>query len=182
MTKPPTARRCATTETGSVPNWGALREPRVGVCLHYDGSASDAGAVNWLTKHPDCRVSYHRLITDDGQAVKIAPDDARAWHAGVCRPSSLLSYQDANSALYGLAFAAKAGDTLTYAQVRAAVKVVRVWYAEEDWALSDLWRITDHRAEAWPRGRKVDIGSTLRYLGKPFTIERFRSFLVSPEW
>ena len=175
--------RSATTEkSGMLNNWGKLREARVGVCLHFDASASDAGAVNWLTKDPRCKVSYHRLVTDDGQGVKVAPDDARAWHMGTCRPSSAFRYKDANSALYGLAFAAKSGDTLTYDQVKMAVRIVRVWFSDEDWPLSEVWRVTDHQAEAWPRGRKVDIGSKLLYLGKPFTVERFRDFLTSPKW
>lgn len=167
---------------GPVANWGKLRERRVGVGLHYDGSASDPGAVNWLTKDPRCKVSYNRLVTDDGQDVKVAPDDARAWHAGTCKPSASFRYKDGNSALYGLAFAAKAGDALTAPQIKAAVRIVRGWFADEGWPLTELWRITDHATEAWPRGRKVDIGKSLTYQGQPFTVEMFRSFVGSPDW
>ena len=145
-------------------NWGRLREPRLGVMLHYDGSASDAGAIAWLTRDPRCAVSYTRLITDDGQSIPVAPDDARAWHAGACRPSSsALPYTDATSAFYGLAFAARSGDTITEAQLRAMVREIRRYFGEHDWPLTDGWRITDHAAEAWPRGRKVDIGVSLYY-------------------
>lgn len=182
-TRRATTSRPATTARSAVANnWGALRERRVGVCLHYDGSATDAGAVQWLTKDPRCKVSYNRLVTDDGQDVKVAPDDARAWHAGTCRPSSAFRYKDANSALYGLAFAAKGGDALTHAQVKTAMRIVRGWFAAEEWPLSEAWRITDHEREAWPRGRKSDIGSSLTYLGKPFTVETFRECVVSPNW
>jgi N-acetyl-anhydromuramyl-L-alanine amidase AmpD len=156
-------------------NWGSLREARVGVMVHYDGSASDAGAVSWLTRHPDARVSYQRLVLDDGQVVKIAPDDARAWHAGTCRPSGAhLPYTDGNSAFYGVALAAKPGDTVTRPQLEALARCIREWFRAEGWPLTDWWRITDHAAEAWPRGRKVDVGDLLRYEGAPLDIATIR--------
>lgn len=158
-------------------NWGQLREPRRGVMLHYDGSASDAGAVAWLTKDPRCAVSYTTIITDDGQVVPIAPRDARAWHAGVCRPSDpkLMPYADANSAFYGVALAAQAGDIVPEPQYRALIKHCVALFEEHDWTADELWRITDHAVEAWPRGRKVDIGRALRFAqGEPLTVERVR--------
>jgi len=170
-----------TTERRSVPyNYGKLREKRIGILLHWDGSGSDAGAVNWLTKHPDCRVSYNALITDDGQHIKVAPDDARAWHAGTCTPSKGFKYKDANSAFYGLAFASKSGDTITRLQLIAAVKVARQWFGEEGWPLTDSWRVTDHKTETRrPDGthRKPDIGTGLLYEGKPLTVKTFTDIL-----
>lgn len=161
-------------------NWGKLREKRVGVCVHYDGSGSDAGAVNWLTKHPEARVSYHRLILDDGQVIPIAPLDSRAWHAGVCRPSDArLTYTDANSALYGLAFAAKPGDELTAPQFQAMVREVAALFRVEGWSVTDWWRITDHAAEAWPRGRKADIGRGLRMGGHVVDISTIRQAVTT---
>jgi N-acetyl-anhydromuramyl-L-alanine amidase AmpD len=173
-------RRRATTARGApVANWGKLREARQGVCLHYDGSASDAGAVAWLTKDPRARVSYNRLVLDDGQVVKIAPDDARAWHAGTCRPSSAaFTYGDANSALYGVALAAKPGDEVTGKQFDALVNVVRHYFEVEGWPLTDWWRVTDHEQEAWPRGRKVDIGRQLRHRGHPLHLDAVRQALT----
>lgn len=158
-------------------NWGKLREPRRGIMLHYDGSASDAGAVAWLTKDPRCAVSYTSLVTDDGQVVPIAPLDARAWHAGVCHPSmpDLMPYTDANSAFYGVSLAARAGDVVTTAQYTALVRHCVRLFHEHDWPVTELWRITDHAVEAWPRGRKVDIGRSLRIVsGEPLTVQRVR--------
>lgn len=160
-------------------NWGKLREPRVGVMLHYDGSASDAGAVGWLTKDPRARVSYNRLILDDGQVVKIAPDDARAWHAGACRPSARFGYTDANSAFYGVALAAKPGDAVPDTQFEALLAVIREYFDAEGWPLTDWWRVTDHAAEAWPRGRKSDIGTALRHHGQVLHLEAVRQALTS---
>ena len=79
--------------------YNALREKRKGCMIHYDGSGSDLGAVQWFAD-PRCKVSYNLLGLDDGSYVRIAPDHARAWHAGRCRPSDpdRLHYGDANSA------------------------------------------------------------------------------------
>jgi len=143
---------------GERQNWGRLREPRIGVMLHYDGSASDAGAVAWLTRDPRCKVSYNWLVLDDGQLVGVAPADARAWHAGVCRASAeLLVYRDANSAFYGIAVAATAGQRATPAQSATVTRLVRSLFRSHGWDLhADSWRLVGHESEAWPRGRKHD--------------------------
>jgi N-acetyl-anhydromuramyl-L-alanine amidase AmpD len=140
----------------------ALREKRLGICLHFDGSSSDVGALSWLTKHPDAKVSYHILITRDGVAHQLVPLDARAWHMGSCRPSGpRLRYRDANSAFYGVAIAHRGDSPATKAQVAAVIEVCRMLAERERWNLAaEPWRITGHGDEAWPRGRKVDpIGS-----------------------
>jgi N-acetyl-anhydromuramyl-L-alanine amidase AmpD len=139
--------------------WGdKLKEKRVGVMLHYDASASDPGAVSWLTKDPRCKVSYNWLVLDDGKVVTVAPRTARAWHAGVCRPSSEApKYKDANSAFYGIAVAATAGDTVTEAQENAVIDLVDGLFAEHRWSRTlGLHRIVGHNTECWPRGRKSD--------------------------
>lgn len=151
--------RATARETGP---WGRLREPRGGVMLHYDASLSDASALEWLLFDPACKVSYTWLFLDDGTIVNVAPKRARAWHAGACRPSSVLQYTDANSAFYGLAVAAKAGDHATPQQWRGVRDVSTGLFAEHRWPVSSVpWRLTDHAAEAWPRGRKVDTGAVL---------------------
>jgi N-acetyl-anhydromuramyl-L-alanine amidase AmpD len=139
------------------PNWDALRAPRLGVLLHFDDSRSDAGALDWLLRHPDCHVSYNWLILRTGELHQIAPADARAWHAGVCRPSSpLLRYADANSAFYGIAIAAAADEPATAKQIGMVCTLVRRLFSEHGWHVTDDWRITGHEDEAWPRGRKTD--------------------------
>lgn len=140
-------------------NWGSLHENRCGILLHYDQSGSDAGALGWLTKDPACAVSYNVLVLDDGSAHVIAPIERRAWHAGVCRSSDTvrLPYRDANSALYGVAIAAKDGEVATAAQFAAVVEVCRHLAAKHGWDLRyESWRIVGHDTEAWPRGRKID--------------------------
>lgn len=139
-------------------NHGPLTEPRVGVMLHYDASRSDTGAVAWLTRDPACKVSYHWLVTDDGEAHIIAPHGRRAWHAGVCRSSdpARLPYRDANSAFYGLAIAATAGDEASDEQLARVLQLVRDCFVRQRWPMSETWRVVGHSTEAWPRGRKTD--------------------------
>lgn len=139
-------------------NWNSLREPRMGCMLHYDASTSDSGAVAWLLHDPRCKVSYNFLILDDGRMVAIAPPEARAWHAGICRPSvPRLAYRDANSAFYGLSLAATVGEVGTAAAKQAMVDLIRALFGRHDWdTQTDGWRIVGHASEAWPRGRKID--------------------------
>ena len=48
------------TLTGEILNqqYGTLREERIGIMLHYDGSGSDRGAVQWFADER-CKVSYN---------------------------------------------------------------------------------------------------------------------------
>lgn len=137
-------------------SWGTvLHEPRQGVLLHYDGSASDEGAAGWLFSDPG--VSYNWLILDNGAQHAIAPIDARAWHAGVCRSSDpRLEYSDANSAFYGIALAARPPDVATQAARDAIARLVVSLFARHGWPRWETWRIVGHGSEAWPRGRKQD--------------------------
>lgn len=163
-------------------NWNSTREPRLGVLIHYDASRSDAGALGWLTADPRCPVSYHVLVTDDGNAYQIAPLDKRAWHAGVCVTSDPdhLPYRDANSAFYGVSIAATDGDVATPAQFRGVVQTCRELAEREGWDLSrEPWRIQGHNAEAWPRGRKID--PTGSNPAKPvLDVEAVRSAFAKP--
>lgn len=140
-----------------MPNWNSLREARMGVMLHYDASTSDKGAVEWLLHDPRCKVSYNYLVLDNGQIVTIAPADARAWHAGICRPSEpRLNYRDANSALWGISIAATVGEVATKEAKEAIADLTRILFINQHWPLTDTWRIVGHSSEAWPRGRKID--------------------------
>lgn len=134
-----------------------LREPRVGVMLHYDASASDRGALAWFAD-PRCKVSYHFLVLDDGSWATIAPWDARAWHAGVCRPSQdELRYQDANSAFLGIAAATDDRRQVTVTQMLTVAWLAWVYgFRQHEWDITETWRIVGHDTECWPRGRKID--------------------------
>lgn len=138
----------------------SLQVKRLGICLHYDASVTDKGALAWLLD-PACTLGYNFLVWDDGQAFEIIPRNRRASHAGVTKSSSpKLPYADnlANSAFYGVAIAAggKSSDKATDAQIRAVAQVAKLLFEHEGWQLDEHWRFTTHTAEAWPRGRKHD--------------------------
>jgi N-acetyl-anhydromuramyl-L-alanine amidase AmpD len=138
-------------------NFNRVRGQRLGIMLHYDDSTSDASGIQWLTKDPACHVSYNIAVQDDGVVVAVTPEDARAWHAGVCKSSGeKLVYTDANSAFYGIAITANAKDHATARQLAAMVDVCVRLFRKHRWPLTQTWRITTHAIEAWPRGRKVD--------------------------
>lgn len=153
MTAPAIARRYQLPDADKIPrNWGALREPRQGIMLHYDGGGSDDGAVEWMLFDRRCRVSYNWLVLDDGTVRDVAPIDKRAWHAGECRPSDpRFTYRDANSAFYGIALAANHKDKATRHQFDLVVQLCTALMRRHRWPAEETWRITSHRVESWPR-------------------------------
>ena len=129
----------APTLTGEILNGQytpSLSERRQGICLHYDGSGSDRGAMQWFADER-CRVSYNLLVLDDGSYVRIAPDTARAWHAGRCRHSdpARLHYGDANSAFYGIAIASSGKHDVTPLQMLTVALLCRLYYDKHGWDL-----------------------------------------------
>lgn len=139
-----------------------LRETRIGVMLHYDASATDKSSVEWLASAA-IKVSYNWIVLDSGNIIPIAPETARAWHAGVCRsPDPRLVYRDANSAFYGVSIAATTGDIATVEAKRSVAALCRTYFFQHGWPLSEVWRIVSHRIHAWPwptatkDGRKND--------------------------
>jgi N-acetyl-anhydromuramyl-L-alanine amidase AmpD len=148
------------------PRWNeALREPRIGVMLHFDASKSDQGGINWFTD-PAVKVSYNYLIADSGNIIPIAPLDARAWHAGYCQSDDpRLKYRDANSAFYGLAITATVGDKATLEAKRSLALLISTLFLRHGWPRAEVWRIVSHRTQAvyepghpkaGQRGRKKD--------------------------
>lgn len=79
-------------------------EPRIGgmrptiLLLHYTGLPTAAKAIEVLSR-PDCKVSCHYVIDDDGRIIQMVAESERAWHAGV---SSWGGETDINSASIGI--------------------------------------------------------------------------------
>lgn len=140
------------------------REPRVGIMLHYDQSATDAGGLEWLLRDARAGVSYHEVYTRSGIAVPVAPWEAAAWHAGGCRRSAAVpAYSHGNSAWYGLAVMAhdegvrSPREHATERQLGLLVERCCWIFRRHRWKISETrWRITGHADEAWPRGRRSD--------------------------
>ena len=63
------------------PNCDARALPVSMVVLHYTGMHTGAEAEERLVD-PQAKVSAHYLIGEDGEVVRLVPEDRRAWHAG----------------------------------------------------------------------------------------------------
>jgi N-acetylmuramoyl-L-alanine amidase len=66
--------------------------------LHYTGMPSCEGAIRWLAS-PNSGVSCHYVVDTDGAITQMAPESARAWHAGV---SHWMGAEDINSCSIGI--------------------------------------------------------------------------------
>jgi N-acetylmuramoyl-L-alanine amidase len=63
------------------PNFDERDQPVSIVVLHYTGMTDAASAIERL-RDPEARVSCHYLIAENGQVMRMVPEDKRAWHAG----------------------------------------------------------------------------------------------------
>ena len=66
--------------------------------LHYTGLATVDKAIEVLSR-PDCKVSCHYVVDDDGRIIQMVAEHARAWHAGA---SFWAGETDINSASIGI--------------------------------------------------------------------------------
>lgn len=80
------------------PNHDERTLPVTMLVLHYTGMADAASAISRLTD-PEAKVSSHYLIAEDGQVMRLVPEERRAWHAG---KSSWRGVTDVNSASIGI--------------------------------------------------------------------------------
>lgn len=126
----------------------AARHERRGVCFHHTVLNLEETVARLCD--PERRVSYHVIIGEDGQRVRLVDDERVAWHAGV---SAWQGRAGCNAFLLGVAFV---GDTyraaLTEAQMDSALDWVATRWARYGWTLAMM---TDHRQVA--PGRKDDL-------------------------
>lgn len=87
----------AIIETPS-PNFDERALPVTMIVLHYTGMQDAASAIERLT-NAEAKVSSHYLIAEDGQIVRMVPEEKRAWHAG---KSFWRGITDVNSASVGI--------------------------------------------------------------------------------
>jgi len=80
------------------PNHDERTLPVTMLVLHYTGMADAASAIARLTD-PDAKVSSHYLVAEDGQVMRLVPEERRAWHAG---KASWRGVTDVNSASIGI--------------------------------------------------------------------------------
>ncbi len=63
------------------PNYDERDQPISVIVLHYTGMADAASAIEKL-RDPASKVSCHYLVAEDGQVLRMVPEEKRAWHAG----------------------------------------------------------------------------------------------------
>lgn len=80
------------------PNWDERSLPVSMLVLHYTGMADAASAIARLAD-PQAKVSAHYVVAEDGEIVRMVPEDKRAWHAGL---SWWRGISDVNSASVGI--------------------------------------------------------------------------------
>lgn len=64
------------------PNFDARTAPPSMIVLHYTGMKTGEEAIARL-RDPEARVSAHYVVEEDGRVFRLAPEERRAWHAGV---------------------------------------------------------------------------------------------------
>ena len=80
------------------PNFDTRTRPPDMVLLHYTGMPSGPEALAKL-QDPQAKVSSHYLVEEDGRVFFLAPEERRAWHAGV---SSWKGERDINGLSIGI--------------------------------------------------------------------------------
>ena len=80
------------------PNHDERSLPVSMIVLHYTGMQDDASAIARLCD-PEAKVSCHYLVAEDGQILRMVPEERRAWHAG---NSWWRGVTDVNSASIGI--------------------------------------------------------------------------------
>ena len=83
------------------PNFDERALPITMVVLHYTEMKPVETALQRLCD-PEAKVSAHYLITEEGDVVRLVPEDKRAWHAG---QSYWRGHKDVNSASLGIELA-----------------------------------------------------------------------------
>lgn len=80
------------------PNFNERKLPVSMVVLHYTEMKPAETAIGRMCD-PEAEVSAHYCITEEGEVVRLVPDDKRAWHAGL---SYWRGHRDVNSASIGI--------------------------------------------------------------------------------
>lgn len=80
------------------PNWNERKQPIDMVVLHYTEMKPIETAIERMCD-PAAEVSAHYLISEEGEVIRLVPEDKRAWHAGA---SFWRGQTDVNSASIGI--------------------------------------------------------------------------------
>ena len=64
------------------PNFDSRRAPPDMILLHYTGMQTGQAALERMCD-PAAKVAAHYMVEEDGRVFRLAPEERRAWHAGV---------------------------------------------------------------------------------------------------
>lgn len=135
------------------PNFNERKSPPDMVVLHYTGMKTGAEALARMCD-PEAKVSAHYMVEENGRIYRLAPEERRAWHAGV---ASWKGETDINGASIGIEIV-NPGHEFGYrdfppAQIDAVIGLLD--------GIRERWDIPDHRilghSDVAP-GRKQDPG------------------------
>lgn len=102
-------------------NYGGKNKGRKFIILHANGGSAE-GTAAWLN-NPESNVSYHYLVTKEGDVWQFVDDQKRAWHAGVSRWEN---FTDLNDWSIGVALESDEGkhNDITDIQLSVALTLV----------------------------------------------------------
>lgn len=158
------------TEWGT-PNQNERSHPIRCIVLHSDGSPSERGTLEWIA-NPKSRVSYHILVLRNGTAVRIVPDERRAWAVGY---SAWRGVRDVNGVSLSVAFANRndGKEFLTPAQIATVKDVIASW--RQRWKIED---VTTHQiVSRFKDGKEFHNGKRRKHdpeLAPNFDLEMFK--------
>lgn len=96
------------------------------IIMHCTTTRNDQSTINWFA-NPASQVSAHYLISRSGTIYQFVSDADKAWHA-----------TSANGYSIGIEHAADPSDTLTYAQERASIDLLKYLVSEYDISLDNI--------------------------------------------
>ncbi len=105
------------------------------VVLHYTGMASAHAAISRL-RDPESGVSAHYVIGEDGEVLRLVPEERRAWHAG---SGAFAGFRDVNDVSIGIELVHPGHDFGYRPFARAQIRALA-------WLLEDL--LARHRLPA----------------------------------
>ena len=144
---------------GYTPNKGSGRNERKGVILHH-ANGHYLGTIDWCMRS-ESQVSYHAIVSLDGEITEMAEDHHVCWHAG---QSAFNGRSNCNNFMLGLAFVGDTnngsmrgpyGKDLNEKEIIAASLWIKEKIKKYNWTKQD---ITTH-AIVSPR-RKVDVSKS----------------------
>ena len=80
------------------PNFDERALPITMVVIHYTEMLGAESALERMCD-PEAKVSAHYLISEEGEVIRLVPEEKRAWHAGL---SYWRGHKDVNSASIGI--------------------------------------------------------------------------------